>query len=103
MGSDQEYEGKVHGFMIKSERDRIGPSNDPSHALWTFTLLRFNDELGNPLPRIPIEMRGKRFEGFINDEDTVIVKGKWEAGKVLKVNELYNKTNNIWVKTHKWF
>lgn len=103
MGSDYEYEGKVHGFAVKSEQALFGPSNNPTQIVWTFTLLRFNDELGSPLPRIPIEMRGKRFDGFINDEDTVVVKGKWKEGEVLKVNELYNKSNNIRVKTHRWF
>jgi hypothetical protein len=95
--SGEEFEGKVNGFSTKSE-----PYGNSTLQIWTFRILRFDEKLGNPLPKIPIEMKGSRFDGFINDEDTVRVKGKWKEGEILKVNELFNVTNNIPVKVHTW-
>jgi hypothetical protein len=99
MVKEQEYEGKVKGFTSRAEKPWW--SND-TITEWTFSLIRFNDELGKPLPPIPVEMRGKSFDGFINEEDTVVVKGNWEIGRMLETTKLYNKTNNIWVEAHKY-
>jgi hypothetical protein len=95
---DDEYEGKVNGLMTKSETT----PNGRSRMIWTFRILRFDEKLGSPLPKIPVEMKGLSFEGFINDEDTVRVKGKWKEGKVLEITKLFNVTNNIDVEAHKW-
>ena len=95
---DSVYEGKVNGFMTRSETT----PNGRSRQIWTFRILRFDEKLGNPLSKIPVQMEGLSFEGFINDEDTVQVKGKWKEGEVLKTTELFNVTNNVHVEAHKW-
>ena len=75
----EKFEGKVNGFSQTSENNEA--TRIPIQ-IWTFRLLRFDDKLGNPLPKIPVEMRGSGLEGFINEEDTVIVKGIWREGEV---------------------
>ena len=88
----QEFEGKVNAFSKSSE-----PYGTSSIQVWTFRLLRFDDKLGNPLPKIPWKCEVQLSEGFINDGDSE-GEGKWKEGEVRKINELYNKTDNIWVK-----
>ena len=105
--SGKEFEGKVNGFSAKSE-SYGNPSNpmwtfrNSRLKIWTFQILQFDEKIGNSLQKIPVEIKGRRFDGFINDGDTIRVKGKWKEGEILKVDELFNVTNNIWVTVRAW-
>jgi hypothetical protein len=82
------FTGRVYGFQTRSDRDSLGDLQ-----VWTFRVVRY-DEFDNrlPLPPVIVEMRGRSFEGFINDNDEVFLTGRWREGDVLRTEGLYNVT-----------
>ena len=88
-------QGIVRNFQQRTETNLSGKPLQ----LWIFRLDRY-DARGNPLPPIPVQMRGRRFEGGLNNGDTVRVKGSWVAGKTLDVKKVYNVTTASEVTTH---
>lgn len=93
--------GEVRGFQQRSERlkPHFAAVEYNDIIIWTFRLERY--DAGERLPPIPLEMRGKSFSGFINEGDTVEIKGKWRPGTVFKTKRVYNVTSDSAVKVKK--
>jgi hypothetical protein len=92
--------GEVRGF-----RERIEQKGSNRHGtlapdtIWTFRVERYQD--GVRLSPIPVEMRGNRFNGFINEGDTVEVLDSWREGETLQTNKIFNVTNQSIVSSEK--
>jgi hypothetical protein len=84
--------GVVHGFQQRTES--IG---DKQIQVWNFRIDRYLD--GEPLPPIPVEMRGSRFNGSVMDGDEVEVFGHLRKGHLLQTNRVFNWTNDTEVTT----
>src|SRR5262245_37349608 len=65
--------GDVRGFQTRTESR--GPQH-PQYIVWTFRVERFDSD-GNQLPPVPVEMRSKSFQGFINEGDRVGISARW--------------------------
>jgi hypothetical protein len=69
--------------------------------VWHF---RYSELANNPdeqpqMPLIAMELKGKKFDGFITNGDIIRVsKAKWSDGGTLEVDELINETTNSTMK-----
>jgi hypothetical protein len=89
--------GEVRGFQTRSE-----PYGNQTITVWTFRIERVDPE-GNRLPPVPVQMRSRYFDGFINEGDQVELKDKWKEGHIVEPKELYNlSTNSIVKKKRRW-
>jgi hypothetical protein len=88
--------GEVRGFQTRTENKGRDAGNV---IVWTFRLQRY-DNSGNELPPLPVEMRGKRFQGFINEGDRVEVHGRWKEGRAVRAKQVHNLTTDVVVKSH---
>jgi hypothetical protein len=86
--------GEVRGFQSRTES--LGPQY-PTKIIWTFRVERF-DAAGNRLPPVPVEMRSKSFDGFINEGDQVEISGRWREGQIVRPRKLRNLTTGAMVK-----
>ncbi len=86
--------GEVRGFQSRTES--LGPQY-PTKTIWTFRVERF-DAAGNRLPPVPVEMRSKSFDGFINEGDQVEISARWREGQIAKPRKLRNLTTGAIVK-----
>jgi hypothetical protein len=92
-GSDS-IVGEVRGFQNRTESR--GPQY-PTHIVWTFRVER-HDEHGDRLSAVPVEMRSKSFEGFINEGDRVEIPGRWREGQLVRPRRLRNLTTGALVR-----
>ena len=60
-------------------------------TVWNFRLER-TDSAGHPMTPIPVEMRGRRFNGAINNGDLVDVRGRPQPGKLVRTRRVRNLT-----------
>ncbi len=90
------HQGEVHSF---SERHEQGRSSSPPKTVWSFRVDCYEE--GKLQAAIPVEMRGKRFDGWINEGDTVILSGRWRKGKIMHPKRVFNVSNNAVVKARK--
>jgi len=67
-----------------------------SWAVWDFRIER-KDANGSPLPRVPVEMRGRRFEGAINTGDMVEIAADWKPGEILHTRHVRNLSTGVTV------
>jgi hypothetical protein len=81
-------EGEVRGLEQRTERS----STSSSSQVWTFRLDRFDND-GNRLRALPVQMRGRAFDGVISEGDYVEVTGKRKGG-VLNARSVYNVTTD---------
>ncbi len=88
--------GEVRGFQTRTENKGRNAGN---LIVWTFRLQRY-DDAGNELPPLPVEMRGKRFDGFINEGDRVEVHGRWKEGRDVRAKRVHNLTTAVVVRSH---
>ncbi len=85
--------GRVSGMQQRGEA-----ALRTSWAVWDFRLERI-DANGKPLPRVPVEMRGRRFEGSIANGDLVEIDGaRWTPGQVLHTRQVRNATTGVTVR-----
>jgi hypothetical protein len=77
--------------VARAVHERSEGTSNPPRIVWTFRLERY-DQAGNRLQPIPIEMRGRSFEGAISDGDTVEVRGRWRQGTTLRPQQAVNLT-----------
>ena len=70
-----------------------------SYDVWRFRVEK-KDSQGNYLPPVSVQMKGKTFEGFINEGDIVRIDKKWKEGQLLKPNKLFNVSGGIWIKAN---
>jgi hypothetical protein len=82
-------EGEVRKLKESHEADQ--------YQKWSFWVQSYN-EIGNRDQLVPVQMRGKSFEGAISEGDRVRITGEWQAGKTLNVSQLYNMTTDTTVK-----
>lgn len=90
-----EIRGYVSGFRTRMEQ--TGPT--VYVTVWDFRLERV-DESGQPLPRVPVAIRGLTFDGAINDDDLIEVEGAWHEGETLNVTKAHNLTTAANVVGH---
>ncbi|MEU1406839.1 hypothetical protein ABZ471_31595 [Streptomyces sp. NPDC005728] len=67
-----------------------------SEAIWTFRIERY-DNAGNRTLLLPVEMRGRTFEGSISDGDWVRARGRMHSG-TLRVSLLENLSTGAHVR-----
>ncbi|MGD2090313.1 MAG: zinc ribbon domain-containing protein [Candidatus Aminicenantes bacterium] len=91
----QMLQGEVRGFQERGERTGSGMD----YTIWTFRLERYQE--GRRLPPIPVEMRGRKFTGFINEGDTVKLLDKGWNGGMHSTKQVFNVTNGMKVGTKK--
>lgn len=60
-------------------------------TVWSFRLEHM-DSAGHPMTPIPVEMRGRRFNGGINNGDLVDVGGRPQPGKLVRTRRVRNLT-----------
>jgi hypothetical protein len=84
--------GRVSGMQQRAE-----VALRTSWAVWDFRLERTTSD-GKPLPRVPVEMRGRRFEGSITNGDVVEIAANWTQGQILHTREVHNATTGVTVK-----
>jgi Double zinc ribbon len=90
--------GEVRGFQARQETHTDAFTNKTTNTIiWTFRLERY-DKTGNRLQPVPVEMRGRSFEGFINDGDLIGVPGKWKEGRTVRPDCVSNLTNGAMVQ-----
>jgi hypothetical protein len=83
--------GVVRGLRFRTEADY--PYTVFPWQIWTFSVER-EDEAGNRLPPVLVEMRGHTLTGLIEEGDTVVVPGTPRAGEVKVAKEVHNLTRN---------
>ncbi len=54
--------------------------------------------VGNRLPPVPVEIRGRSIEGVISEGDQVEIPGVWREGETLRTTLVRNKTTGAVVK-----
>src|SRR6266568_1374976 len=67
---------------------------------WTvlsFRVERTDTSTGERLSPVPVEMRGYRFDGSINEGETVAVPGEWTVGTTMEPHYVWNVTTRSWV------
>ncbi len=84
--------GRVSGMQQRAE-----VALRTSWAVWDFRLERTAAD-GKPLPRVPVEMRGRRFEGSITNGDVIEIDADWTQGKILHTRQVRNGTTGVTVK-----
>ena len=67
--------------------------------VWRFLLERF-DENGNQLPFTTVEMKAKKFSGFIAEGHKVEIFEKVKPGRLITPKLIYNHTANTYVKAN---
>jgi hypothetical protein len=82
--------------VARAVRERSEAATEPPTIVWTFRLERY-DGSGNRLQPVPIEMRGRSFEGAISEGDTVEVRGRWDEGTTLRPKRVRNLTTGATV------
>jgi len=86
--------GVARGFQSRTEQRASGPGGAPApYTVWTFRLERVDKQSGNQLTPVPVQMRGKTFEGFINEGDEVQLYCQWREGTLCTTWRVRNLTN----------
>jgi hypothetical protein len=76
--------------VVRGLRERTEQSDDQrSEHVVTFRIER-HDARGAPLQPIPVEMRGRRFEGVIQEGDWVELPPDWRPGATMRVRRVHN-------------
>src|SRR5262249_51822398 len=63
--------GSARAIQQHSEQD--ANASDVSWSVWTFRIERYDEVTGEHLPPLPVQVRGKSFDGSINEDDEVEV------------------------------
>jgi hypothetical protein len=78
--------------------DQLNMEFEGKEYVWRFKLMDpsyYPDGNAEMKPPIPVEIRARKFEGFISNGDLVhVTKGKWGKGGTLEATELRNETTN---------
>jgi hypothetical protein len=77
--------------------------NNVSVAVWNFNIVRYDRHGNQEHPMMPVEMRGRRLTGILNDGEWVSVPGKWQRGRVRRVKQVLNLTTDTYVGKMGWF
>jgi hypothetical protein len=85
--------GVARGCQVRQETRNA----TTTWQILAFRLDRF-DDAGQPLPSVPVEMRGLHLKGHINDGEWIEVPGNWKSGKLLEPRRVRNLTTGSWVE-----
>lgn len=91
-GSHAVVEGQARGLQSRSEQGGDGYHE----AVWSFRVERY-DGTGRRVLLVPVEMRGRTFEGSINDGDWVRAEGRLRGG-TLRATLVQNLTTGAVVR-----
>lgn len=85
--------GAVSSFQQRTEQiwTTIGPR---LITVWDFRLERSDPITGKPLPRVAVQMRGRKFIGSIVNGDIVEVSDAGKPGKVVQTRRVRNLTSS---------
>ncbi len=83
--------------VARAVHERSEGASDPPKIVWTFRLERY-DAAGNRLQPVPVEMRGRSFEGAISEGDTLEVRARWREGTTLRASRATNLTTGAVVQ-----
>jgi len=85
--SESTIVGLVADFLPGTE-----PRGQETITVWTFRIERV-DPKGNPLPPIPVQMKARKFDGFVRNGDKVRIEARsWRPGQILEPKSFYNET-----------
>ncbi|MET9608228.1 hypothetical protein ABZZ17_24715 [Streptomyces sp. NPDC006512] len=85
-------EGQVRGLQVRT--DQQGESDREN--VWTFRVERY-DASGRRVALVPVEMRGRTFEGAIHEGDWVRAHGRMRSG-TFRVTRVENRTTGAEVR-----
>jgi hypothetical protein len=90
--------GEVQNFRERTEKsdNPFAPLNT-NLVVWTFNLVRYEE--GEPLPPIPVEIRGQNISGFVNNGDTVALLEEWNGQGLHRPKRVFNLTTGVEVRT----
>ncbi|WP_189602548.1 hypothetical protein [Streptomyces lateritius] len=80
-------------------RSELGGRESEPEVVWTFRVERF-DQMGNRVQLVPVEMRGRRFEGSVSDGDWVRARGRIRNG-TLHATRITNVTTGAVVRARR--
>lgn len=82
--------GQVSNFKMRTVNSISG--NNVSVSVWNFNVVRYDSHGNQEHPMMPVEMRGWRLSGILNDGEWVSVPGKWQRGRIRRVKRVHNLT-----------
>jgi hypothetical protein len=82
--------GVARAVHTRNETRGMG-DNTSTQTVVSFRVDRFDDE-GRPQQPVPVEMRGYRYRGAINDGDWVEIDERWRPGELLEPKKVKNLT-----------
>jgi len=102
-GQAPRYASEAHSILGRVQGLRLRNEADPDRysapwQIWVFQVTDGRDEDGNRLPSVVVQMRGRSFEGIMEEGDEVEVRGRWRAGETMHTQEVYNRTKNVIVR-----
>ena len=80
--------------VVSGLQQRFEPTRAGQVVVWNFRLER-HDAAGKPMPRVAVEMRGRRFSGSINNGDIVELDGSPNRDGLVCVWWVRNRTSNV--------
>jgi hypothetical protein len=90
--------GRAAQIVGRARQIQRSTDNDPWLGRGTIHQLSFRveraDEAGNPLPPVPVEIRGARIAGTISEGDWVEAPGRWRSGGRVRATTIRNLTTN---------
>jgi hypothetical protein len=95
--------GTVRNFQSRTEGGGTRAFDKVQRApttVWTWRLASEDSE-GNSLPVVPVEMKGKRFTGFVSEGDDVEITQSVRVQGVIVPSKVYNHSTNSWVVVSK--
>lgn len=89
--SRQHPRGKIVGEVRNLQERHETDNSQKTWTIWSFRVESF-DRTGNRMQPVPVEMRGRTFQGMLNEGDQIEIRAKWREGQTLRVTEVYNTT-----------
>lgn len=83
---------KIRGRVSNLKTEQISVGNGLNGNIWSFNVVRY-DGNDNPLPKIPVQLRGYSVKGFITEGDEVGLFDNWTPPDTLQVTALFNFSN----------
>lgn|SRR5262245_44996104 len=68
--------------VVRNLQQHSEPGWPVNKTVWSFQLQRTDEETGNPLPAVAVELRGVSFTGTIFEGNEVEVYGKMRRGTI---------------------
>lgn len=93
----QQHRGRIEGEVRNLQERQETDNSQKTWTVWSFRVESF-DKAGNRLQPVPVEMRGRAFQGMLNEGDQIRIATSWKAGQTVRVKEVYNVTTRSKVK-----